>query len=70
MNNGQILRAQADGLGIPLRTLDDVRTDLARCKARAKGRNKDLDKTMASAMLRHGRLTDEARAWVATEYPQ
>lgn len=64
------LHAEAAKAGIPLRTLDDVRANLAACKARARGKNVNLDKSMARLMLNHGRLTDEARAWIAREYPQ
>jgi hypothetical protein len=68
--NGEWLRAESEKRGIPLVSVWAAQDTLARCKARAKGKNEGLDKTMASAMLRHGRLTDEARAWVAREYPQ
>jgi hypothetical protein len=68
--NGDILRNHADKTGMPRRSLAQVQDDLARCKARAKGKNINLDKSMARLMLNHGRLTDEARAWVAREYPQ
>jgi len=50
--------------GIPLRTREQVRADLAEAKTR------DADISMARLMLRHGRLTDEAREYVAREYPQ
>jgi hypothetical protein len=53
----------AEAQGIPLRSLDDVREALAVAK------RTDADKEMASLMLRHGRLTDEARAFVLREYP-
>lgn len=62
--NGSFLRAQADRKGIPLRTLADVRNTLERCK------HYNADAATARLMLKHGRLTDEARAWVALEYPQ
>lgn len=52
------LKAHADRLGIPLRTVEDVREALT--KAKAKG----ADKSMARLMLNHGRLTDDARAFV------
>lgn len=70
MTNGQILAAEADKAGIPLRTLAQVQADLAACKARARGKNAGLDQSMARLMLKAGRLTNEARSWVATEYPQ
>jgi hypothetical protein len=56
---GEALRIEADRLGIPLRTLDQVRKGLEQCK------KQKSDKTMARLMLAHGRLTDEARAFVA-----
>jgi predicted deacylase len=54
----------AEQRGIPLRTLEQVRVDLTDAKAR------DADEAMARLMLRHGRLTNEARKYVAREYPQ
>ncbi len=68
--NAEWLHAEAAKAGIPLRTLDQVRASIARDKARAKGKNANLDKTMARLMLNHGRLTAEARAWIEKEYPQ
>lgn len=62
--NGQTLRNHADAKGIPLRTLDDVREALTDAK-----RNK-ADKSLARLMLRHGRMTDEARTWLTAEYAQ
>lgn len=56
----------AEEQGIALRTLDDVRAALATDKAK----NDGTDVAMARLMLRHGRLTDEARKYVAREYPQ
>lgn len=64
MTNGQLLSAHADRMGIPLVSVWAAQDTLERCK-RTKA-----DKAMARAMLRHGRLTDEARAWIAREYPQ
>lgn len=49
---------------IPSRTLEEVRSALEDAK------KEDADKVLARVMLRHGRLTDEARAYVAREYPQ
>ena len=43
------------------RTLDQVRETLTRIKAKSKD---GADMTMARMMLSHGRLTDEARAFV------
>lgn len=70
LTNGDILRAQADAMGVPLGTLDQVKARLAAAKARAKGKNAGLDAALAGLMYRHGRMTDEARAWLAQEYPQ
>jgi hypothetical protein len=62
MTNGDNLRQMAEQRGIPLRTLEDVKADLEAAKAN------DADMALARLMLRHGRLTEEARAWVAKEY--
>ena len=56
----------AEKQGIPLRTLSQVKADLAHAKTLEAG----TDAAMARMMLRHGRLTDEARAYVAEAYPQ
>lgn len=50
--------------GLPLRTLAQVRADLLQAK-----RNK-CEAAMARLMLNHGRLTCEARLYLALEYPQ
>lgn len=52
------LHAEADRLGIPPRTVDDVRKCLTKAALRG------VDTAMANLMLAHGRLTDEARAFV------
>lgn len=57
--NAAELTAHADRLGIPLRTVDDVREALEQARAQKS------DAIMARLMLKHGRLTDEARAFVA-----
>ncbi len=58
MTNDTQVRNAADHQGIPLRTLPQVRSALdAAKKTRA-------DEAMARLMLRHGRLTDEARQYV------
>lgn len=49
---------------IPLRTLEQVKESLARAKQQG------TDSDMARLMLRHGRLTDEAREYVVRQYPQ
>lgn len=49
---------------IPLRTIDQVKAALEQAKKTG------ADKSMARLMLRHGRLTEEAREYVAMEYPQ
>lgn len=61
---GEILRSDADKAGIPLKTLDQVQACIRKC------RKQKSDKTMARLMLNHGRMTDEARAWLSGEYPQ
>jgi hypothetical protein len=61
MTNGEYWRGVAARKGIPLRTLADVTTALARAK------RQDADAAMARLMLRHGRLTDEARDYI-TKY--
>lgn len=60
---GEVLRADAENAGIPLRTLDQVKAALARAK---KNRSEDR---MARLMLRHGRLTDEAILYIGDNYP-
>ena len=46
-------------LNIPLRTLEQVR------KALEQAKKTKADEAMARLLLRHGRLTDEARSFVA-----
>jgi hypothetical protein len=53
-------------MGIPLRTLDQVKFTLERAKRELATSPADL----AHLILRHGRLTDEARAWLTLEYQQ
>jgi len=64
VTNGKLLQSIAERQGIALRTLDDVASCLARDKARSRNGSR-IDLAMARAMLNHGRLTDEARAYVA-----
>jgi hypothetical protein len=45
--------------GVPLRTLENVKADLADA-AKTQG----ADEALARVMLRHGRLTNEAREFV------
>ena len=54
----------AERMGLPRRTLDQVRQGLEIAK------KTKADVALARLMLRHGRLTDEARDYVAREYPQ
>jgi hypothetical protein len=56
----------ADQQNIPLRTLDDVKADLAADHRR----DPEIAEAMARLMLKHGRLTDEARNYVARQYPE
>ena len=58
------LHKAAEDLGMPLRTLEQVKPGLLR--ARRDGGEAE----MARLMLRHGRLTDEARDYIARKYPQ
>jgi hypothetical protein len=55
---GEILTAHANAKGIPLQTLSEVENTLRRAK-RTKA-----DKAMANAMLKFGRMTDDAREFV------
>ena len=47
-----------------IRTLADVQAALAQAKW------KSADFALATLLLRHGHLTDEAREWIAREYPK
>lgn len=62
--NAEWLHAEAEKAGIPLRTLDQVK----KCLLQARETKADI--SMARLMLRAGRLTNEAKAYVASEYPQ
>ena len=64
MTNGDYRRVVAEKRDTSLRTLDQVKDSLA--QARKNRRKAEL----ARIMLRYGRLTDEAREYVAREYPQ
>jgi len=64
MTNGDYRRVVAEKQDTSLRTLDQVKDSLA--QARKNRREAQL----ARIMLRYGRLTDEAREYVAREYPQ
>lgn len=61
---GAMLRHDAEKAGIPLRTLADVQSTITVCK------RQNSDATMARLMLNHGRVTEDARAWLSQEYPQ
>jgi hypothetical protein len=69
MTNGDILRAQAGKQGIPLVSIWSAQETSAGAKWRSKGKNADVDAAMAALMLKHGRLTPEARNWLRREYP-
>ncbi len=58
VSNGDILSAKADKIGIPLRTLVDVKADLVNAK------RMEADSALARLMLRYGRLTPEAWEYV------
>jgi hypothetical protein len=62
MTNGDHWRRCADQMAIPPRTLDNVKETIRLAK------RQKADAAMARVMLKHGRLTDEARAWLASEY--
>jgi hypothetical protein len=64
MTNGDIWKERAEAAGMPRRSLEQVKDALANAKKYGS------DREMALLMLRHGRLTDEAREYVAREYPQ
>ncbi len=64
MTNGDNLRKMAEQQNIPLRALDQVKSDLAADAAR----DPEIAKAMARMMLRHGRLTEEARDYIVHEY--
>jgi hypothetical protein len=63
---GDILRDDAEKAGLPLRTLEQVKTGLARAK---KTGGDKCENRMARMMLRYGRLTDEAILYVGDNYP-
>jgi len=50
--------------GRKTQTIDDVKETMARIK------KADARAAMARAMLKVGNLTEDARQWVAKEYPQ
>ncbi len=60
--------AEAERLGMPGRTLEQVQIDIADARRRSRGRNKNLHSALARLMLRFGRLQPDARAWLAREY--
>lgn len=62
MTNGQRLAQAAERLGIPIRTLENVQGAIALCNKNG------TDIEMARLMLRHGRLTVDAREWLTREY--
>lgn len=64
--NGDYWRGIAEQQGLPLRTLKQVKAELAADERR----DPEIAKAMARLMLRHGRLTDESREYIAGKYPQ
>jgi hypothetical protein len=64
LTTGDLLRADADKAGLPLKTLNEVRLALLNAK------DTHADKTLARMMLRYGRMTEQARHYVASRYPQ
>jgi hypothetical protein len=62
--NGEILRALAEAQGLPPTSIWSAQEGLKVAK------RTDADAALARLMIRHGRLTDEARQYIAREYPQ
>lgn len=62
--NGDLLKAVAEKSGIPVRTLDQIKAAIEAAK------KQKSDDAFARLALKAGRMTDEARAWLAKEYPQ
>jgi len=62
--NGDFWRAVAEQQGLPQTSIWKAQETLAQAR-----KNK-CHVEMARLMLRHGRLTEEARAYIAREYPQ
>ena len=60
--NSEIFRKIADDMGMPRRTLEQVKKGLARAK------KTNSDEAMARLMMRHGRLTDDAILWIGDNY--
>lgn len=58
--NAEWLHTEAERQGIPVRSLDHVKADLAAAAVR----DPEIAKAVAALMLRHGRMTGEARAYV------
>lgn len=62
--NGDFWKQHAERKGIPRVTLASAKEGLEQAKKQGS------DDILARLMLKAGRLTDEARAYVAREYPQ
>lgn len=62
--NGDQMAAEADALGLPRTSIWKAQEGLAKAK------KTNADVSLARLMLRFGRLTPEARNYVAKEYPQ
>lgn len=62
--NGEFWKQHAERKGIPRVTLASVKDGLAQAKKQGS------DAILARLMIKAGRLTDEARAYVLTTYPQ
>jgi hypothetical protein len=62
--NGDVLRAHADRLNIPARTLEQAQAFMT--EAAKKGSALGA----ARLLLRHGRMTDDARSWLRRAYGQ
>lgn len=59
---GDELVQHADRIGYPLRTLSQVKAGMRQAAKNG------AETTMARMMLRYGRMTNEARAWLADTF--
>lgn len=60
---GQTYREEAERRGIPAQSLTQVKQTIEQC------RRQKSDANMARLLLRHGRITENARNWLEREYP-
>lgn len=64
--NADYYKAVAVSRGMPLRSLEQVKACLTKCKRNGDG----TDLVMARLMLKVGRLSDEAILYVGDNYPE